>query len=415
MNKSIELMDTREKLIYLRRTLKTTQRALAGDTLTKEFISMVEGGKRNMSREVAIMVMKNALNLANEKGIDIGLDEEYLTRSKEDDLCEICNRLDNTIVNMEIFNKIIEYAEENNYPWTEIMATKKIGNALFVNREFNKAYSVYLSCLSMIDRMNSNKYKEHIYTCIGNIKAEMTQYDEALIYYEEALNYCYKSNKLTVKNNIMYNIALILNNSGNYYESLKRIEEVLGENLPSELKTKFEVLKACNYKDLNLIDEALNMYEGILKDKETNEKFKSIIYSNMAGCYVNKGQYEKFSEYFDLAIKTDMSRPKEDYKFFMNKIEMNRKLGRYREAKKLIFQGMKLSEVIDDYKYKLRYLDELYLVEEREKKIEGMKKALYEILNICKTMNLNEKSIWARKKLIDIAIKENDLSILKEA
>jgi len=188
MNKSIELMDTREKLMYLRKTLKTTQRALAGDTLTKEFISMVEGGKRNMSREVAITVMKNALNLANEKGIDLGLDEEYLTRSKEDDLCEICDKLDNTLENMDNFNKIIEYAEENNYPWAKIMATKKIGNALFVNREFNKAYSAYLSCLSMIDRLNSNKYKEFIYICIGNIKTEMTQYDEGLIYYEEALN-----------------------------------------------------------------------------------------------------------------------------------------------------------------------------------------------------------------------------------
>jgi len=167
--------------------------------------------------------------------------------------------------------------------------------------------------------------------------------------------------------------------------------------------------------DLDLIDEALNIYEEILKDKDTNEKFKSITYSNMSSCYVSKDQYERFGECFDLAIKTDIHKPKEDYKIFMNKIEMYRKLGRYKEAKDLIFQGMKLSEVIGDYQYKLRYLNELYLIEEKEENIVGMKKALYEILDMSKTMNLNEKSIWARKKLIDIAMKENDLSILKEA
>ncbi len=414
MNQSIELMDTREKLIYLRRTLKTTQRALAGDTLTKEFISMVEGGKRNMSREVAITVMKNALNLANEKGVDLGLDEEYLTRSKEDDLCEICNKLDNTMENMENFNKIIEYAEENNYPWAKIVATKKIGNAYFRDENLNEAYKKYIQCLELIDVFKSNKFKEKIYNCIGSIKLKKLQYEEALIYYEEALNYCYINNTFTIKNSIQYNLAAVLHNIKDFDKSIKVIEEALSNNIGEALYIKLQILKGGNYMETNSIEEALNIYNTISKSN-LSDRLMGIVYNNIALCYMNKGQYYESGRYFDLALNITKAIPKMKCKVMLSKATMNREIGKIQEARKILKEGIELINITKDYEYKFKYLNELYLLEERDKNTENMKKIVLEILKFAQYGKLNEEMVWARKKLIDIAMKENDLSILKEA
>ena len=414
MNKSIELMDTREKLIYLRKTLKTTQRALAGDTLTKEFISMVEGGKRNMSREVAITVMKNALNLANEKGIDLGLDEEYLTRSKEDDLCEICDKLDNTMENMENFNKIIEYAEENNYHWAKIVATKKIGNAYFRDENLNEAYKKYIQCLELIDVFKSNKFKEKIYNCIGNIKLKKLQYEEALIYYEEALNYCYINNTFTIKNSIQYNLAAVLHNIKDFDKSIKISEEVLSNNIGEALYIKLQMLKGGNYMENNSLEEALNIYNTISKSN-LSDRLKGAVYGNIALCYMRRGQYDESEGYFDLAINITKTIPKMKCKVMLNKATMNREIGKIQEARKILKEGIELINITKDYEYKFKYLNELYLLEERDKNTEDMKKIVLEILKFAQYGKLNEEMVWARKKLIDIAMKENDLSILKEA
>ena len=411
MNKSIELMDKREKLIYLRKTLKTTQRALAGDTLTKEFISMVEGGKRNMSREVAITVMKNALNLANEKGIDLGLDEEYLTRSKEDDLCEICDKLDNTMENMDNFNKIIEYAEENNYPWAKIMATKKVGNVYFINKNLNEAYKKYMECLEFIDAFKSNKFKQNVYNCIGNIKFYSVQYEEAMVYYEEALNYCFLNNNFSIRNNIEYNLALTYFNLNDYNKCFKKIEEVLKRSMAKGLHLKFKLLQGSVYMELGLFKQALNLYEGISKYSLLNNETKGIVYNNIALCYMYNTQYDDARKYFNLASDATKLIPYMSHKIIWDKARLEQILGQYEEAKKLFLQGMMLSEKVNDYKYKLRYLENLYLLEGTNTK--ELREILHKILNVSKQLNLQNKMIWARKKLIDIAIKENDLSILK--
>ena len=412
---SIELMDTREKLIYLRKTLKTTQRALAGDTLTKEFISMVEGGKRNMSREVAITVMKNALNLANEKGIDLGLDEEYLTRSKEDDLCEICDKLDNTMDNMDNFNKIIEYAEENNYQWAKIMATKKIGNVFFVNKQVSKAYEKYISCINMIDKLNSNRYKECVYNCLGSTKFEMLQYEEALIYYEEALNYCYINNRFSTKSNIQYNLAMAYHNLGELDKALNNIEMSLKGDVDEILYVKLNLLRGNVYRELNSFEKALGIYAETLKHNNLENNFKAIAYDNMALCFMEKGQYNSSKKYFNMALNVAQMFPHMAYKIMVDMSDMNEKIGDYQEARNLLIRGMSLIGDIEDYKYRLIYLRQLYLLEEKSKNIKGQKDIAISMLSLARKFELQEQMLWARKKLIDIAIKENDLSILKEA
>ncbi len=415
MGKEVVLRNTSEKFAYLRETLNITTKDLAGDKVTEKFIRMVERQKRNMSKDTAIEVMRNVIDFANEKGIDLDLDEEYLARSKEDDLCEICDKLENIMENRDIFNKIIEYAEENNYPWAKIVATKKIGNLFFINGEFNKAYETYIKCLEMIDSLHSNRHKENIYLCIGSVKLKNVQYEEALVYYEEALNYCYMNNRFNVKSRIEYNIALTLNNLGDFHKSIKVVNNSLSYNMEKSVYFKMQILNVSNYINLSLLGQATDICKKILAYKEIKDITKSIAYGNIAVCYMEKGDYENSNRYFDLAIEVAKFVPNVKYKIVLDKAYMKKKFGRYEEAKKLFLDGMELSEDSNDYEYKFKYLQELYLLEEKSKNIKSQKDIARSILSLAREFELQEQMLWARKKLIDIAIKENDLSILKEA
>ncbi len=408
----IELKSRSEKLIYVRQILNVTQKDLAGETLTREFISMVESEKRNMSKDVAITIMKNAINYAKERGIPLDLDEEFIARTKEEDLCKLCDELLNTTENMAFCDEIMAYAEENDYPWAKIMVTKKIGNILFVNKEISKAYEKYILCLNMIDRLNSNKYKEIIYVCIGNVKSERTQYEEALTYFKEALNYCYINGVLNIRINIEYNIALTLHNLGEFDKSLRKIDDILEEKLGKTLYLKFQLLKGSNYMELNQLDSALNIYRGILNNSEVDESFKSLIYNNIALCYMDKGEYADSNKYFELAMISAKFVPNATYRILIEKGELNKRLGKYKEAKKIFNEGMKLMKGIEDYKYELKYIKQLYSIAVYEDDCQEMVRLIMEFSNIAKDNELKDEIIWSITSLVKMAKDKRDLTIL---
>lgn len=408
----IELKSRSEKLTYIRQILNITQKELAGENLTREFISMIEGAKRNMSRDVAVTIMKNAINYAKDKGIPLDLDEEFIARTEEEDLCKLCDELQNTMETMDFCNEIMDYAEKNNFPWAKIIATKKIGNIFFINKEVDKAYEKYISCLNMIDRLNSNKLKEVIYTSIGNVKLKRMQYEEALIYYKEALSYCYINDNVNVKNNINYNIASVYHNLGDFNKSLKIIEEMLNEDLEKPLVIKCTFVMANNYKEMNLVSKALIIYEELLNDDLTSNDFKSMIYNNMALSYMDNNDYENSNKYFDLALVSAKFNPTIIYKFIVGRGHMYIKFGQYKEARKVLNEGVDFSKIEEDYEYEIKYLKELYSLAQAEKNNQEMIKIAEKILKLARKNNIKDEVIWATNSLIEIARHKKDINIL---
>ena len=408
----IELKSRNEKLTYIRQILNITQKELAGENLTREFISMIEGAKRNMSRDVAVTIMKNAINYAKDKGIPLDLDEEFIARTEEEDLCKLCDELQNTMETMDFCNEIMDYAEKNNFPWAKIIATKKIGNIFFINKEVDKAYEKYISCLNMIDRLNSNKLKENIYNSIGNVKLKRMQYEEALIYYKEALSYCYINQKFTIKNIINYNIASVYHNLGDFNKSLQIIEEMLKEDLEKPLIIKCIILKASNYRKLHLLQEALNIYKELLNDGFISNEFKGMIYNNMALSYMDNKDYENSNKYFDLALVSAKFNPDTIYKTTINRGHMYIKCGQYEKAKKVLNEGMTFSKAEEDYEYEMKYLKELYSLAQAEKNSEEMIKIAEKILKLARKNNIKDEVIWATNNLVEIARHKKDINIL---
>lgn len=408
----IELKSRNEKLTYIRQILNITQKELAGENLTREFISMIEGAKRNMSRDVAVNIMKNAINYAKDKGIPLDLDEEFIARTEEEDLCKLCDELQNTMETMDFCNEIMDYAEKNNFPWAKIIATKKIGNIFFINKEVDKAYEKYISCLNMIDRLNSNKLKENIYNSIGNVKLKRMQYEEALIYYKEALSYCYINQKFTIKNIINYNIASVYHNLGDFNKSLQIIEEILKEDLEKPLIIKCTFVMANNYKEMSLVSKALSIYEELLNDDLTSNYFKSMIYNNMALSYMDNNDYENSNKYFDLALVSAKFNPNIIYKFIVGRGHMYIKFGQYKEARKVLNEGVAFSKAEEDYEYEIKYLKELYSLAQAEKSSEEMIKISEKILKLARKNNIKDEVIWATNNLVEIARHKKDINIL---
>lgn len=411
----IRLKNRNEKLIEIRRILNATQKDMANNGLTREYISMIESGKRNLSREAAILVMKNALDYARERNIDLNLDEEFIARTEEEDLCKICEGISETIENLQSCNEIVRFAHDNNFKLAEINGLKKVANILLIDKQYKEAFKEYTLCLNKIDEINSNILKENIYNCIGIVKMELTQYEEALIYYKEALNYCYINNKFDIKSKVIYNLALTYHNIGKYEKSLEYIENILKEKLENRLYVKFRILQGLNYHNMKRLDEAIEIYLDTIKHKDIDINSKIKVYNNIAMCYMNKGNLDTSLIYSDLALKSSANIPDLLNKTLQNRGKINKQMGRYEEAKKYFYEGLKISEEIMDYEYQLKSLKEIHSIADKQEDSEEGLKAVTKILDIAKANNLKADMAWALDVIINYAITCNDINILKIA
>lgn len=410
----INLMTNQEKLIFIRTFLKARQKDLARNDITREFISMVESGKRNMSRDVAIDIMRNAIEFAKEKEIELNYDEEFIARNNEEDLCVLCESLPNNEESFEKCDYISALGKEKNMQWPEVYATKKKGNIYVVNQEYDKAERVYRKCLNLIDRIGSNALKQEIYNNLGLIKDRCLQYYDAVVYYQEALNYCYINNEFTIKDKINYNIGLTYYNMEDYEKSLDTLQRLLDDEVEkSSYYYKSKMIQGVIFYKLKKTTIAIDIFYNLLNDKDLDSDLIFRIYNNIALCYIDEKKYIEAEKFLDKAIERADEERRFKHEVLGDKGSLYFELERYEEAKDFLNKSVEISEEIGNYKYQLEGLKLLYKIYFEEKDESEQEKILIRILNVANDTGSKDEIIWSMKRLIDLAVKQKDLNKVK--
>jgi len=130
---------------------------------------------------------------------------------------------------------------------------------------------------------------------------------------------------------------------------------------------------------------------------------------------MNKGNLDTSLIYSDLALKSSANIPDLLNKTLQNRGKINKQMGRYEEAKKYFYEGLKVSEEIMDYEYQLKSLKEIHSIADKQEDSEEGLKAVTKILDIAKANNLKADMAWALDVIINYAITCNDINILKIA
>ncbi|MCI6275494.1 MAG: tetratricopeptide repeat protein [Clostridium sp.] len=410
----INLMTNQEKLIFIRTFLKARQKDLARNDITREFISMVESGKRNMSRDVAIDIMRNAIEFAKEKEIELNYDEEFIARNNEEDLCVLCESLPNNEESFEKCDYISALGKEKNMQWPEVYATKKKGNIYVVNQEYDKAERVYRKCLNLIDRIGSNALKQEIYNNLGLIKDRCLQYYDAVVYYQEALNYCYINNEFTIKDKINYNIGLTYYNMEDYEKSLDTLQRLLYDEVEkSSYYYKSKMIQGVIFYKLKKTPEALETLSNLIQVENIDNESLIRAYNNIALCYIDKEEYSKAEKFFDKAIEIADKVKLTKHEILGDKGNLYFEVKRYDEAIGVLKESVEISEEIGNYKYQLEGLKLLYKIYFEEKDESEQEKILIRILSVANDTGSKDEIIWSMKRLIDLAVKQKDLNKVK--
>lgn len=407
-------MTNQEKLIFIRTFLKARQKDLARNDITREFISMVESGKRNMSRDVAIDIMRNAIEFAKEKEIELNYDEEFIARNNEEDLCVLCESLPNNEESFEKCDYISALGKEKNMQWPEVYATKKKGNIYVVNQEYDKAERVYRKCLNLIDRIGSNALKQEIYNNLGLIKDRCLQYYDAVVYYQEALNYCYINNEFTIKDKINYNIGLTYYNMEDYEKSLDTLQRLLYDEVEkSSYYYKSKMIQGVIFYKLKKTPEALETLSNLIQVENIDNESLIRAYNNIALCYIDKEEYSKAEKFFDKAIEIADKVKLTKHEILGDKGNLYFEVKRYDEAIGVLKESVEISEEIGNYKYQLEGLKLLYKIYFEEKDESEQEKILIRILSVANDTGSKDEIIWSMKRLIDLAVKQKDLNKVK--
>lgn len=391
---NINLMTNQEKLIFIRKLLNARQKDLARNNITREFISMVESGKRNMSRDVAIDIMRNAIEFAKEKEVELNYDEEFIARTKEEDLCVLCEKLPDIKESFEKCDYIVNFGKEQGMSWTEVYATKKKGNIYVVNHEYDKAEAAYRKCLNLIDSIGSNKLKHEIYNNLGLIKDRCLKYYDAVMYYQEALKYCYINNDFIKKDRITYNIGLTYYNIGNYEKSMDTLQLLMDDKCEkTSYYYKGNMIQGVILYKLKRTSEALKTLLNLVESRNLDNSFLIRAYNNIALCYIDKKEYKKAEEFFDKAIETAKETDRVKHEILGDKGNFYFELKKYEEAKIALNESIKISEEIGSYKYQLEGLKILYEISNEENNEKEMEEILLKLLSVANNTSSKDEVI----------------------
>lgn len=394
-----------EKITNLRKQYKITQKELSSSEIQRQFIGMIEIGKRNLTRKTAKLICNNFNEIFIKKNINLKINVEELMASKEiqakNKLIEILeNRLIANDLNIEIyFNELIGDSKKEisfllgdfYYNLKNVVLAKKYYEmALFLHKPLEKS-----EIILKLARVNYylDKFQENI---------DLIQ------------TYIYDLIKKTdfISYRIVYNYGYSLYKIGKIDLAMDIFKRLLKKNI--DIESFFiinNIVAIINYSELNKVRKALNIYNNLFK--EASNENKLVIYGNYLEIWLLTKKYLKIEDVLneiEKFLKCHKTSREHLFKIYilLGKVYFN--LNKLHESYSyyLLALNLKRNELISyDLKYKtlIEVLDKFNLDDNQ----------YYELEKIFENLFLENKSYeWAFKFVKKIKNEEKKLLLLQK-
>ncbi|WP_206871340.1 tetratricopeptide repeat protein [Clostridium zeae] len=383
--------------------------------MTRAFISMMESGKRSISKASSKKLVEKFIDIAKRIHVNLELDDEYFSRFPEEDARYYCeNEIKNgQALSHKDLEELIEI--EKSFHLDDLLAEtyRKNGLLYFNEKEYFQAFSNLHSALGKYKEIRSYVPQIEILCYLGNCKLRSNQFEDSIFFYKQAVAY---AEEFGVQNN--YFIAS--QSLATVYGQMKKYDEclaVLDNNIINH-KVKADQLVLVNAK---LMKATVLLYTN--KDHEAGKAFFEIIpevrtcdpsllgliYNNIAEYYYKVENYEKALLYISEAQKHKLATNKE---FLSSTLALKGKIllaqGMREEsillhelAIDLADQYRRFDMLVDNYKNLVKILEENKEFKRIEQKMEYMITTLEE-------NNVEDGIQYALYKLMEIATVQND-------
>lgn len=345
-----------EKVKMLRKKLKMNQQDLVSERITRPFISMLESGKRRLTYVTADAIIKKFNKRAEELGIKLEEDIDYLMRSKSEDAYRYClEKLENNNIDV-IIDDILHICDEFNLMEIKSAALKAMGDWYFDKKQYTDAFIKYTNAIDIWKDIKQNKDIPYLYWRCALCKANLLQYKEALFYFQLSHHYGRIYNDSCIKDISLYHIAKCykkLNEINLAKVYINNYLTVCNKNENFNYYIYAVILKANCYEIEKKFDTVIDIYINLINEiSDSRSPFLGLIYNNLGLAYYYKDDFNKSMTYFEMAewLRKELDKANLSHTLIEKSIVLS-KQGFYDKAVETIEAGIIEAEKYNDVEY----------------------------------------------------------------
>jgi len=214
-----------------------------------------------------------------------------------------CGKLVEAMMNAKDARRLSQRLHDND---ALAEALRNMGNIHHLRHEFNAAEKCFQKSSRLAEKLKDYKGMASVKYSLGAIFERKGNYPKAMALYKRSKEYAEKCDCEIEKGRGHLGIGRILARKGRYEEAIENMEKAVEifERLKSieDLPRAYTNLGATEFY-IN-IDNAIKWHEKCLKisEKEGNVRMLGYGFSNAAGCYIKKMEFEKARKYLDRAL-----------------------------------------------------------------------------------------------------------------
>ncbi|QAA31057.1 helix-turn-helix transcriptional regulator [Clostridium manihotivorum] len=405
----MEFYSPSEKIRLMRKKFRVNQSQLECINMTRAFISMMESGKRTVSKKSSKLLVERFNEIAKRISANLNLDDEYFSRTPMEDARYYCERELQSAESLS-YEELEELAEiEKKFELDDLMAyTYKIWGIKYLNdNDYTQAFIALNNSLGKYKELKLEKEQIEVYMSLSLCKIRKNCFEDAVFFYKQAIYYAREVENLAAYYKASYSLALVYSQIAKYEQAVDIIENTIlsAENkVDKNISIKAMLTRASIMAVTNQLDDAeheFHMLEKIIGN--TNLPQLALIYTNLSEIYYKKEDFEKSLKYISLAqsLKVQCDKPTLPHVLGL-KGKVLLKQGLYEESLMLFELAIDMAEQYKRFEALIENYRDLVSVLETKKDYDKIKDKMYRLLDTLETNNLTDGKRFAIYKLAHV-------------
>ncbi|MCM0647900.1 helix-turn-helix transcriptional regulator [Clostridium swellfunianum] len=393
-----------EKIKEIRKLLGIRQSDLENIGVTRNFISMVEGNRRRLGEEQARVMFQIFLKKADELGLTLDIDCDYLSTSPKKAALIYCSKkLLEDLSNDEI-DYILKISLE--YSLHQIQAEAYIlkANRVFDKGIYKEAFVYYYNALDLYNEIKEHDKNAFLYNKLGKCKGNTLDYLEALKYFEKSYQNALDIGDISTQNNSLYNIALCNKKLGNIENALKSINEVIDVFYKENDFTNFIsaiIIKANCLLAIKEYQQAIDLYNEIIPVfTDETHCLLGYVYHNLGLIYLEKGMLEEALLCYNRAITIrELSNPSKLARTQIEKAKVFMKFKMYEQATNMTKNAIETAKQYNDTEFIIDGYYQLEKIYDETNRLDLMEEVYLNLIELLEGIDKKDDKIKIYIKL----------------
>ncbi|WP_160676487.1 helix-turn-helix transcriptional regulator [Clostridium sp. C8-1-8] len=407
----MEFYNPSEKIKLMRKKFRVNQSELEDVNMTRAFISMMESGKRNVSKASSKLLAEKFNRIASRIAVKLELDDEYFSRTPKADAIYYCEKqLEDDITHNEL-KDLIKIASD--FKLDELLARmyKLDGEKYFTDKDYKNAFLAFRKSIGKYKELRDNIEQIDLYLSLGKCKASIGDHEDAIHYFEEAIAYSLEEGNKKTYYRANVNLAISYTKTKQYQKCLDILEKYIlleKEEMELDVIVRARVTKANVLYESKEYEKALNEYLELVDIVDGIDEIRlAVLYNNIAECFYELNDYDNSLKYIDMAQQIKVRISKESLAHTLNtKAKILFRRGLHSESILIFKLAIDLAEQFKNFEALIECYKDLVLVYESINDDISIQESMNKLLETLEFYDIECGKAYAILKLAEVSARD---------